>query len=286
MSNTLKHVDLHTHSTYSDGSLSPEELVNEACETGLVAIALTDHDTMDGTDELFAAGKRAGIEVMSGVEISANHEDKPIHILGYGMDINNQDLVSMLDHLQEIRKTRNEKIIIKLASLSIKIDRVELAATATGLIGRPHIARLLVKKGVVSSFDQAFRKYLGIKGSAYVETGRHSAAEAIRIITRAGGLAILAHPKTFGNSISKITKTVKDLKDVGLDGIEAYYPGHSSKILKKLIDIAEKFDLAVTGGSDFHGPVKPGVNLGGAPVMPPVPYSCLTKLKERLTSND
>ncbi|MEN8142496.1 MAG: PHP domain-containing protein [Thermodesulfobacteriota bacterium] len=286
MANHQEFIDLHTHSTCSDGSLSPEGLVIEAAKAGLAAIALTDHDTIAGIAEFLAAGKSGGLEVLGGVEVSATHEGKPVHILGYGMDITDHGLISMLDHLQEIRKTRNEAIIEKLATLGINIDRAELAATASGLIGRPHIARLLVKQGVVSSIDQAFRKYLGNKGRAYVAAARYSAEDTICSITQAGGLAVLAHPTTFDKSINRVAKMVKELKDIGLAGIEAYYPGHSTKVLKKLLAVAEADDLLVTGGSDFHGPVKPGINIGGTPVMPPVPYCCLTKLKERLTNND
>ncbi len=286
MTNTTEYIDLHTHSNCSDGSLSPEELINEALEAGLSAIALTDHDTMAGITEFLTAGENAGLEVLSGVEISANHEGKTLHILGYGMDRTDRGLVAMLHHLQEIRRTRNEGIINKLAALGIIIDPTELEATAFGLVGRPHIARFLVKKGVVNNINMAFNKYLRNNGRAYVEGTRYSAADTIRSITKAGGLAVLAHPTTFERSIGKIAKTVKELKSLGLAGIEAYYPGHSNRILKKLIQLAATYDLLVTGGSDFHGPAKPGIHIGGAPVMPPVPYHHLAKLKERLTNID
>ncbi len=279
----MRHIDLHTHSTCSDGTTTPTNLLREASEADLCAISLTDHDTMAGVTEALAAGDKAGIEVIPGVELSANHEGQEVHILGYGLDRFNPDLLALLTELQLNRKERNWQILAKLAKLNIKIDRDELKASSSGLIGRPHIARILVRQKVVSSFDQAFRKYLRKDGLAYAATTLFPATETIKRIKQAGGLAVLAHPTTLDKSINRITEVIKSLQKQGLDGIEAIYPGHSKKTCKTLFNLAEHLDLVITGGSDFHGPSSQGISIGGAPVMPPIPYSVLEKIKNRLT---
>lgn len=240
---------------------------------------------MAGLPEAISAGDKIGIEVIPGVELSANHDGKAIHILGYGVDRLNPGLLTMLSDLQIIRETRNKGILEKLAKHNIKIDEEELRASSSGLVGRPHIARMLVKQKVVNNIDQAFRKYLGKDALAYVETERYPATDTFSRIKHAGGLAVFAHPTTFDKSLKRIAETIKYLHRNGLDGIEAIYPGHTKKICKRLFDLAEKLDLLITGGSDFHGTIKQGINIGGAPVMPPVPYNLLEKIKERLSSH-
>lgn len=281
----MRHIDLHTHSTFSDGTTTPTNLIREAKEAGLSAIALTDHDTMAGVPEALGAGVRAGIEVIPGVELSANHEGIAVHILGYGLDRLNPDLLALLTELQAIRRDRNRQILKKLAGLGIMIDREELSTSSSGLIGRPHIARLLVKQQVVTSMDQAFRKYLKKDGLAYAAAARFPATETIKRIKQAGGVAVLAHPTTLDKSLGRLTEIIKYLQQHELDGIEAIYPGHSKKTSKGFCELAEKLGLLITGGSDFHGAIKQGICIGGAPVMPPVPYRLLDKLRERLTLN-
>jgi hypothetical protein len=263
--------------------MTPTNLVREAKEAGLCAISLTDHDTMAGVSEAIDAGYKTGIEVIPGVELSASHDGRAVHILGYGLDRFNPDLLALLTELQTIRKDRNKQILEKLAKQGINIDRDELIASSSGLVGRPHIARMLVKQKVVPSIEQAFRKYLKKDGLAYAAAARFPATETIKRIKHAGGLAVLAHPTTLDRSLNRITETVKYLQKHGLDGIEAIYPGHTKKICKNLINLAEMLDLVITGGSDFHGATKQGISIGGAPVMPPVPYDLLEKIKERLT---
>lgn len=280
----MRYIDLHTHSTCSDGTSTPSNLIREAAEAGLCAISLTDHDTMAGVSEAIASGNEAGIEVIPGVELSANLDGKAVHILGYGLDRFDADLQALLTELQTIRKQRNEKILAKLARLNIKIDRDELTASSSGLIGRPHIARMLVKQKVVRNTEQAFREYLKEGGRAYSPATLFPATETINIIKQAGGLAVLAHPTTLDKSYKRLTTHIKYLHQYGLAGIEAIYPGHSKKTCKQLSSLAEELDLVVTGGSDFHGIIKQGINIGGAPVMPPVPYKLLKKIKERLAT--
>jgi hypothetical protein len=278
----LRYIDLHTHSTCSDGTTTPTNLIREAKEADLCAISLTDHDTMAGLTEAITAGAQAGIEVVPGVELSADHEGCAVHILGYGLDRNNPDLLALLSELQLIREERNHRILENLAKLGIAIDRDELLASSSGLLGRPHIARMLVKLKVVVNINQAFARYLKKDGLAYAAATRFPATETIKIIKQAGGLAVLAHPTTFDKSFNRVTAAIKYLQKHELDGIEAIYPGHTAKICQDLGKLADQLDLLVTGGSDFHGVMKQGISLGGAPVMPPVPYELLAKMKERL----
>lgn len=281
----MRAIDLHTHSSRSDGSFSPGQLVREAQRTGLAAIALTDHDTMAGIPEALAAGLETGIEVLAGVEISANHEGSPVHILGYGLAPEHPLLLPLLADLQQIREERNFSILGRLGSLGIHLDQAELNDTAGGLIGRPHIARLLVDHGHAGSIDQAFQRFLKKNGKAYVAAARFPATETIRIIKAAGGLAVLAHPTSLDKTLARVPRVVKILAAHGLDGLEAFYPGHGAKTCRLLCDLATRLGLIITGGSDFHGLMKPGIHLGGAPVMPPIPYRLLEGLRARLAGH-
>lgn len=281
----MRYIDLHTHSTFSDGTMAPAVLLRAAKEAELSAIALTDHDTMTGLDEAERAGAETGVEVIPGVELSATQNGKEVHILGYGLDRSNPELLALLEKLQKIRHERNLAILDKLAELGIDIDRDALFAGHPGLIGRPHIARLLVRRKVVNNTEQAFYRYLKKNAMAYVAAERFPAPETIGTIKKAGGLAVLAHPTTLDKSLPKIAENIEYLHNHGLDGIEAIYPGHTTKIRQGLFGLAKKLDLIITGGSDFHGPIKQGINIGGAPVMPPVPYQLLERMKERLGSS-
>ncbi|MDF1577430.1 MAG: PHP domain-containing protein [Desulfobulbales bacterium] len=279
----MRYIDLHIHSTFSDGTMAPAALLRAAKEADLSAVALTDHDTIAGLGEAESAGAATGIEVIAGVELSAARNGKTVHILGYGFDRNNFDLLALLKKMQEIRHNRNMQILARLAERGIDITGDELAAANPGgLIGRPHIARLLVKKKVVSGIEQAFRRYLKKGGLAYAAAERFPATATIGTIKKAGGLAVLAHPATFAKSLPDMAENIIFLHGHGLDGIEAIYPGHTTKIRKGLFALAEKHQLLITGGSDFHGTFTQGINIGGAPVMPPVPYKLLEKIKERL----
>jgi len=279
----LRYIDLHIHSNFSDGTLPPAGLIKAAKEADLSAVALTDHDTLAGLAEAESAGTDANIEVIAGVELSANHNGNSVHILGYGFDRFDQGLLALLIELQKIRHNRNLRILEKLAERGIQIEMDELTADNPGLVGRPHIARLLVQRKKVKNVDQAFQRYLKKNGLAYVDSERFPATETIRTIKNAGGLAVLAHPTTFAKTLAGTEEVVRYLHKQGLDGVEAIYPGHTRKICKGLSELAEKLDLLITGGSDYHGPMKQRINIGGAPVMPPVPYRLLEKLKERLS---
>jgi predicted metal-dependent phosphoesterase TrpH len=278
----MRNIDLHTHSRCSDGTLEPGQLVREAKRTGLSAIALTDHDTMAGIPAAQEAGCANGIEVIAGIEISANHEGRPVHLLGYGLDHLHPALLPLLEELRLIRDQRNASILAKLSSMGIHLDHSELSSSAEGLIGRPHIARLLVRQGHASSIEQAFRKYLRKNGSAYVAAAKFPVIDTIRTIKEAGGVTVLAHPTSIDQTLATIPAMAKNLAGHGLDGLEAFYPGHSSKTCRSLCELAARLGLIVTGGSDFHGAMKPDIHLGGGPVMPPIPYRLLEELRARL----
>ncbi len=281
----MRHIDLHTHSSCSDGTLDPGRLVREAHRVGLSAIALTDHDTMAGIPAALEAGRATGIEVLAGIEISANHEGHPVHLLGYGLDHRHPALLPLLEELQLIREQRNASILEKLLSLGIHLDYSELSDSANGLIGRPHIARMLVRQGHAGSIGQAFQKYLKKNGRAYVAAAKFPVIDIIRTVKNAGGVAVLAHPTSIDKTLATIPGLVRNLAVSGLDGIEAFYPGHSAKTCRQLCDLAAQFGLIITGGSDFHGAMKPEIHLGGAPIMPPIPYRLLEGLRERLQAS-
>jgi len=278
----MRYIDLHTHSTCSDGTLDPGQLVREAQRAGLSAIALTDHDTMAGVPAAQETGHAVGIEVLAGIEISANHEGRPVHLLGYGLAPRHPALLPLLEELQSIREQRNASILDKLTTLGIHLDHSELNDSSGGLVGRPHIARMLVRQGHATSIDQAFRKYLRKNGRAYVAAAKFPVIDTIRAIRSAGGVAVLAHPTSIDQTLATIPTLVRNLAAHGLDGLEAFYPGHSSKTCRKLCELATQLGLIITGGSDFHGAMKPGIYLGGGPAMPPIPYCLAEGLQARL----
>jgi len=259
-----KGIDLHTHSTASDGTFSPKRLVKLAKETGLVALALTDHDTIDGLAEAEEEAQAQSLAFVPGVEISVKFDGPGhFHLLGYFLDYRNLALTQALKGLKEARATRNQKMLAKLQDLGIDISLEELrAVSGGGEIGRPHLARLLVKKGVVKDTNEAFEKYLAKGAPAYVPKALLEPAEAIALIHTAGGLASLAHPYYLKLDDQALTKYVAGLKDLGLDALEAYYTDHSPAYTRFLLDLAQKLDLLVTGGSDFHGENKPEIALG------------------------
>ncbi len=277
-------IDLHTHSWFSDGTKSPKELVRQAANSGVTAIAITDHDTMDGVKEALAASTEFGVEVVPGLEISVMHEGKALHILGYYMDPVNYELARALATLQEARDGRNSKIIAKLQGLGINATVRELKEiSGVGQTGRPHIAKLLMNHGMVRSISQAFDEYLKKDTKAYVARFAYSAEDAISFITGAGGVAVLAHPIQVDKTLSSLATLLPVLKSFGLEGIEAYYPTQSKKMRKRINRFATEYDLLLTGGSDYHGDIRPGTRLAGGNNVY-VPPELLGKMKERLAS--
>jgi hypothetical protein len=257
-------VDLHCHSTASDGTLSPTEVVRLALERDLSALALTDHDTIAGVAEATAEAQRVGIDFIPGIEISAEYPHPgTMHLLGYGVDPQNSTLASLTDKLLAGRDDRNPRIIAKLQALNISVSMPEVEAEAGGkVLGRPHIAAILVRKGYVSSIKQAFDKYLAPGGLAYYDKERLSPKKAIRMILECGGLPVLAHPIQLRyQNDAQLERVVKDLLDMGLAGIEVIHSDHDANMVEQYTALADRFGLIKTGGSDFHGANKK-INLG------------------------
>lgn len=265
--------------------MSPVELVHYAHKKGLSALAITDHDTVDGVDQALAAGRSVGLEVVSGIELSVKYSSYNVHLLGYLFDHRQTELHNALDQLQVGRIERNKKIIVKLNQLGFSLQFHELEESAgSGQTGRPHIARLMMEKGFVKSMDEAFAKYLGQGGLAYTSRFVYKAKEAIDILHKAGGIAVLAHPLQLDKLIDNLDHAVHQLRDMGLDGIEVYYPNHSRPFRKRLIALAEKYSLLMTGGSDYHGSIRPGTTLAGGKNVS-VPAQLLVDMKQRAQRN-
>ena len=253
--------DLHLHSTFSDGVLKPSELVDMAKANGLSAIAITDHDTAAGTDEAMERGCHQRVEVISGIEISSWYNTTSMHILGYGFKHDDKKFRGRLQKLQDGRDTRNKKIIENLNHLGIEAHLDDLMKYSEyGQTGRPHIARMLVDKGVARTVEHAFQYYLGRGKAAYAERFKFAARDAIAMIRDAGGIAVLAHPASLDPSLKTIPSLLRNLQQIGLRGIEVFYPSHTSKATKQLKKIADKNKLLITGGSDFHGFDRSGYN--------------------------
>jgi hypothetical protein len=275
-------IDLHTHSTASDGSYRPAEVVRLAKEGGLKAVALTDHDTTDGLDEALAAGVELGVEVIPGVEISTRFTDDTMHILGYFLDFKSGKLEERLAVLKQARKDRNPKIVAKLNGLGIPITMEQVErASGGGQVGRPHIARVLLGAGYVRSMQQAFDIYLKNGGNAYVAKYRFPPAEALDMIREAGGIPVLAHPFTLGlGSAMALRDLLRDLQALGLAGIEVFYAEHTAEQEAMYLKLAQELGLLVTGGSDFHGDNKPDVTLGHIRSRDRLTYDLVTAMKE------
>ena len=275
-------LDLHIHSVFSDGTNTPAELVAMADRKRLTTIALTDHDTLDGFEPAVQAATGMAIEVLSGLEISMVHGDVSLHVLGYCLDIADPALNEALGRLQAGREERNVRILERLADEGIDVSFADLARVSkSGQTGRPHIARVMLEKGAVRSMQEAFERYLGRGACAYVSRTVLSAEEAIRVIRGAGGLAVLAHPLQGDPTLERLPGLLRELVPLGLDGIEAYYPTHSARVRRKLKSAADHYDLLLTGGSDFHGDIRPGTTLAGGKNVS-VPDEILTRMKERL----
>lgn len=261
----MSKVDLHIHSTASDGRLSPEQVVRKAIENGVAVIALCDHDTLDGiSPALETAASFPSFTLIPGVEINTDVGEGEAHVLGYFIDCNHPDLLANLAYLRDSRVGRAQRMIAKLNNLGFNIswERVKEIA-GDGSIGRPHIAQALLEKGYIKSFPEAFNKYIGFGCPAYAERDKIAPAEAVRLILRAGGLPVLAHPFTLKNPEVMIS----ELQSNGLVGIEAHYNGYTPGETARLLDWADKYGLIATGGTDYHGlNTSNEVDIGGVDV--------------------
>ena len=277
-------IDLHIHSSASDGSFSPAEILNVVQKINLSAFSITDHDTIDGNKDAIKSGIPASINFLSGVEISS-YPPEPFsssgsfHILGYGFDIEDIPLNQSLLKFQDARNARNPKIISKLNSIGINISMKEVVVKAGGgLIGRPHIASLLIEKGYAKNIKEAFNKYLAKGGAAFVDKYRIDCENAIKLIRNAGGIPEIAHPITLGMDLRQTEELLKKMVDLGLLGVEAIYTTHSPEDTKKYCLMAEKLGLLVTGGSDFHGSFKENIEIGTGSGSLDIPYHLYEKL--------
>ncbi len=278
-----KHVDLHIHTTASDGLFTPTEVVKLALKAGLGAIAITDHDAVDGNAEAFAEGAMRGLEVVPGVEISCNFTPTNVHIVGLFIDPAETALAETLAEVREYRTRRNPVILAKLAEFGMDIALEEVAAKAQGKsIGRPHIAQVMMEKGYVADFQEAFDKYLATGRPAYVVRRRISAEEGIGLIRGAGGLAFLAHPGLLALAPRILEGMIYKLARAGLDGIEVYYSDHLPTDVGTFKRVADEYDLLWGGGTDFHGPVKPGIEIGVGRGDLQIPYDLVVRMKGRL----
>lgn len=274
-------VDLQTHSTCSDGSLAPERIVERAAEIGLAAVALTDHDTVEGLPAFRAAGEAHGVETIDGIELSARTPYEKVDLLGYFVDPDDATLADAIERLQRSRAERLPKMLDALADLGAEISQADVREHAgSGAIGRPHVAQALVEAGYAEDVDDAFDTFIGDEAPAYVAKERIPAPEAIDAIHAAGGLAVLAHP-CFVHPMH-FEDVLELLVEAGLDGIEVHYPKHDPQHVRFFSAKADEHGLVATGGSDFHGDVKPHIELGRGMGDLAVPYSVVERLRERL----
>ena len=259
----MNRIDLHLHTTHSDGSLRPAEVLARAKQADVSAVAITDHDITTGIPEAMAAGAALGIEVVPGVEISSFDGKSELHILGYCLDWQDPQLNGRLAILRNSRHRRNPLIIERLRTVGLDVTYEEVRALAgTESVGRPHIAQLLMQKHYVTSAKEAFDRYLAEGKPAYVARELPVPAEAIRWIREAKGVAVLAHPTWIKTSDEGLRDCVQALKEAGLGGIEVHYSTHSKSQTASYLDLARHLGLLITGGSDFHGITKPDIDVG------------------------
>jgi len=275
--------DLHAHSTASDGTVRPAEVVRIAKRIGLRAIALTDHDTLDGIEEAATEARHLGIEFVPGCEISLDGAPGTFHMVGLLVDPADRDLRERLDFVRVGREARNAGMVEKLGTLGIRVTVEEVAAEAGGdVVGRPHFARVLVKRGIVRDFREAFERFLGKGRAAYVERDRLPLAEAIGAIRGAGGVAVLAHPYTIGHADpAAYDAWLGRMAAGGLDGIETVYTEHSTADEERFRALARRHGLLESGGSDFHGENKKNTDIGIGHGSLRVPYAYLEAMRAR-----
>jgi predicted metal-dependent phosphoesterase TrpH len=302
-------VDLHTHTTYSDGTFSPRRLVELAAQVGLSAVAITDHDSIDGVAEATAAGSELGVEVVAGVEINLFHDQLTVDLLGYfpggplgaarpcgepssaprpdaeppdSEPPSGTEMRAALIELRQARDERNAQILERLAELGYPVAPEELAAIAgSGAVGRPHVGEAMRRRGYVDSITEAFERFLARGAPAWVDRRRLSLREAVRLVARADGLAVIAHPGIIRTDAAGLARLVGEARRCGVDGIECFYPEHDEQTVARCLVLAATNGLVPTGGSDFHGETKPGVRLGQANAGRPVPDAVLAGLKVR-----
>lgn len=278
-------VDLHVHSSASDGVCSPRDVVRHAAEVGLKAIALTDHDTVAGVPEAVAAGEAFGVEVVPGAEISTEFEDGACHILGYFFDPQDAPLNQLLRDAREGRAARNEKILERLNGLGLNLSMDDVACRVTGgTLTRAHFAAAMVEKGYVGTWDEAFDRYLGRGKPAFVPRRRVTPEAAIAAIRGAGGLAALAHPRQLNRGAAETDAWIERLAAAGLEAVETASPDHTANFAARYRAAAERLGLLQVGGTDWHGRDDAGIYLGLGRGAMLVHYDLVQKMKDRLAA--
>lgn len=263
--------DLHVHTYLSDGTFSPKEVVERAKDIGLSCIAITDHDCVDGIEPALEVGKKIGIEIIPGVELTAEEKNAEVHILGFFINYNDEPFLKLLKTIRQSRIERTYQMIEKLKKYNVLIDPEEVFETSgPGSVGRLHVAFVLEKHGYVSSVREAFRRYIGDKAPCYVKHFEISAKDAIAEIKRIGGVAVFAHPYVMGED-----RFIPQFVKYGLNGIEAYHSDHPTSASKYYVELAERYKLLITGGSDCHGLGKGEILMGKVKV----PYELVEELK-------
>jgi 3',5'-nucleoside bisphosphate phosphatase len=269
----MKFADLHLHTRFSDGTFTPEELAEHGARLGFATLALTDHDTVEGCARMAAVCAAAGIEFIPGTELTAEYDHTELHLLGYFLDTQNQTLVAEIARFQMVRQQRIHEMVARLNELGVPLKAESVFALANCKSpGRPHVARALVKSGLVSNLDEAFERFLKKNRPAWVPKAKVSALEGIDLIHQAGGLAVMAHP-----GLNRTDEIIPALADAGLDGLECFHTKHSTAMSERYLEIAEKYKLLVTGGSDCHGFSKGKPLIGGIKL----PYEHVEKLKSK-----
>ncbi|MDH5564540.1 MAG: PHP domain-containing protein [Nitrospirota bacterium] len=276
----MSRIDLHTHTTFSDGSASPTELIELANQQGIDILSITDHDTTEGLPEAMEAAKDLALELIPGIELSAQFQNREMHILGYFINLSDPQFQMRLEGLRSTRSVRIHHILDRLHTLGIdiSIDEIE-AASGTGTIGRPHIAQVLIAKGHVKDMKDAFERLLGSRGNAYVERDVPEAKEIITWIIEAGGIPVLAHPYWEGWNKAESITSCQTLVEQGLQGLEVFYGTFSARQISFNLGLARQFDLLMTGGSDFHGTFKPDITLGKGRGSLHVPSKTVERLR-------
>ena len=272
-------IDLHLHTTASDGTLTPWELVEQAKVAGIGALAVTDHDTMAGVPQAVAAGAALGVRVLGGIEISTDYQSRDTHVLGYGLQPDAPALGPVLDWVQQDRRRRNIQIAERMNRDGIPVSLEQLEEQNPGAtIGRPHFARVLVAQGAANSVSDAFDRFLNHGKRYYLPRTYLPMAQAVDIVRRSGGVAVLAHPLQYGYAPEELRRLVAYAAELGMGGMEIYYTGYTRPQRDMLQELAAEFGLFATGGSDFHGGNKPQIVLGALEVPP----ECLRSLERRL----
>ncbi|MBI2681324.1 MAG: PHP domain-containing protein [Candidatus Solibacter usitatus] len=279
-------IDLHTHTDESDGTYRPAELVDEAVATGLEALAISDHDTLAGYDAAEPLARAAGLDLICGIELSTKFHGRTVHLLGYFLNGGpSAEFRGWLKELHDSRRDRNIRLIARLQAQGVDVTLEEVSTGRGSQTGRPHFARVLIDKGYASSIEHAFQQYLGEEsGSAYVQRMEPELGEALKLVAAGGGLASLAHPIRLvrRGASDGLDPMIAEMRELGLPAIEAFHSDHGPAEVAQYLGYAERYGLAVTGGSDFHGANKPRIRLGtGLDGNLDIPRAVLDKLRDK-----